>query len=313
MNYKQAINFIQQRRKNQLIAAENAYFDALDKFPELKAADEKYRQETLAAIKSGNTELAQKAKNNISEVLTKLGLIGIVRPAPYCLKCGDKGFINGKYCDCVRALTIGNDLIAFPLHDFDGIDYNLFDENDEKSFRGVVRFLKIAFDEKFPNTKSRIFSLLGNSGTGKTYLASCCVNAVLKKGYTPVFITAFEFVSRAAKYHTTFDETRDVYLQPLLDCDLLVIDDLGTEAIYKNITLEYLYLVINERQIKGRHTMITSNLTITTDPTKKSENLPNDLQKRYGAHITSRLLDDKTCYSHEFTGKDIRKKDIKLE
>lgn len=301
MNYRQAINFIQQRRKNQLIAAENAYYDALDKFPELKAADEKYRQETLAAIKSGNTELAQNAKNNISEVLTKLGLIGIVRPAPYCLKCGDKGFINGKYCDCARALTIGNDLIAFPLHDFNSIDYNLFHEDAKKEFMKIANDLEIIFDKKFPESKKRIFSLLGNSGTGKTYLASCCVNAVLKKGYTPVFITVFDFVSRAAKYHTTFDETRDVYLQPLLDCDLLVIDDLGTEAIYKNITLEYLYLVINERQIKGRHTMITSNLSL------------NELKIRYGAHITSRLLDDKTCYSHEFTGKDIRKKDIKLE
>ncbi len=300
MNYKQAINFIQQRRKNQLIAAENAYFDALDKFPELKAADEEYRKETLAALKSGNTEKAQRAKNEISKVLKKLDLLRTVNPVPYCSKCGDKGFINGGYCDCVRALTIGNDLISFPLHDFDDIDYNLFSETESNKFMKVANDLKTVFDKKFPESKKRIFSLLGNSGTGKTYLASCCVNAVLKRGYTPVFITAFEFLSRTAKYHTTFDETRDEYIQPLLDCDLLAIDDLGTEAVYKNITLEYLYLVINERQIRGRHTMITSNLSL------------NELQKRYGAHITSRLLDDKTCYTHEFNGQDIRKKDISL-
>ena len=85
---------------------------------------------------------------------------------------------------------------------------------------------------------------------------------------------------------------------PYLDCDLLAIDDLGTEAIYKNVTLEYLYMVINERQIAGKHTLITSNLSV------------NRLAERYGERIASRILDKKTCYAAEFSGKDIRAYEI---
>lgn len=199
-----------------------------------------------------------------------------------------------KICDCALSLSTSSDFISFPLHDFKDIDYSLFSQHDAARFRKTAGDFEIIFGEKFPDTKKRIFSLLGKSGTGKTFLASCAASAVVKKGYSAVFVTAFKFVSDAAKYHTTFDDTRDGFLQPYLDCDLMIIDDLGTEAVYKNITLEYLYLVINERQLAGKHTMITSNLSM------------DRLGERYGERIASRLLDKKTCYAAQFDGDDIR-------
>ncbi len=65
----------------------------------------------------------------------------------------------------------------------------------------------------------------------------------------------------------------------MLDCDVLVIDDLGTESTLKNVTKEYLYTVINERWLHGKTTVITTNLT------------PAELMNRYGESIASRILD----------------------
>lgn len=294
MNYYKAVNFIKQRRQNDIIRAENAYYDALDKYPSLKKADAEYRAATLAAYKSDNDEAAKQAGKSLKKEIAALGLEKTFFPSPHCKKCNDTGYFNGRICDCAMSLAITDELVTFPLHDFSEINYELFDDRSARLFKKTADDYRIIFRQKFPETKKRIFSLLGKSGTGKTFLASCAADAALKKGYSVVFVTAFRFVSDAAKYHTTFDDTRDGYLRPYLDCDLLIIDDLGTEAVYKNITLEYLYLVINERQLNGKHTMITSNLTL------------DELRSRYGERIASRLLDKKTCYATEFDGNDLR-------
>lgn len=191
-------------------------------------------------------------------------------------------------------MATAKDMIAFKLHDFDDIDYGLFTPDAARQFRKTAENYRIIFCDKFPDTKKRIFTLMGKSGTGKTFLASCAASAVLKKGCSVVFVTAFRFVSDACRYHTTFDDTRDGFLRPYLDCDLMIIDDLGTEAVYKNITLEYLYLVINERQLEGKHSIFTTNLHVDA------------LRARYGERISSRLMDKKTCYATEFDGGDIR-------
>lgn len=294
MNYYKAVNFIKQRRMQDLMRAETAYYDALDKFPSLKKADAEYRVAVMKSLEANDDEIASNAKTALDDEIKALGLQNEFFPVPHCSKCADTGYCDGKICDCVKQITISQELISFPLHDFSEINYDLFRKQTAEIFKKTADDYEIIFNRKFPDTKKRIFSLLGKSGTGKTFLASCAANAVVKKGYSAVFVTAFRFVSDAAKYHTTFDDTRDGYLSPYLDCDLLIIDDLGTEAVYKNITLEYLYLVINERQLARKHTVITSNFTV------------DELRTRYGERIASRLLDKKTCYASEFDGEDLR-------
>ena len=251
MNYNQAINLIRQRRQAQLVRAENAYMKALDEYPALKDADRRYREAVLHQLHGDSHGDVKKAERQLSGVIASLGLKEVFAPPPHCKKCGDSGYVNGKICDCVLSMATAKDMIAFKLHDFDDIDYGLFTPDAARQFRKPAENYRIIFCDKFPDTKKRIFTLMGKSGTGKTFLASCAASAVLKKGCSVVFVTAFRFVSDACRYHTTFDDTRDGFLRPYLDCDLMIIDDLGTEAVYKNITLEYLYLVINERQLEG--------------------------------------------------------------
>ena len=294
MNYNQAINLIRQRRQAQLVRAENAYMKALDEYPALKDADRRYREAVLHQLHGDSHGDVKKAERQLSDVIASLGLKEVFAPPPHCKKCGDSGYVNGKICDCVLSMATAKDMIAFKLHDFDDIDYGLFTPDAARQFRKTAENYRIIFCDKFPDTKKRIFTLMGKSGTGKTFLASCAASAVLKKGCSVVFVTAFRFVSDACRYHTTFDDTRDGFLRPYLDCDLMIIDDLGTEAVYKNITLEYLYLVINERQLEGKHSIFTTNLHV-------------DAQRaRYGERISSRLMDKKTCYATEFDGGDIR-------
>ena len=298
MNYAKAIERIRSRRDADLFNGEQFYYTALSLYPALKEADSAYRKATLESIKTGDATVANQKKAELDELIRNLGLFDKIYPAPHCKKCNDTGFTGNRVCDCVKAITVGDELISFPLHDFSDIDATLFEGKDATAFFEALKVLKIAFEKKFPDTKKRIFSLVGKSGTGKTFLASCSASAVLAKGRSVVFLTAFGVISRAMKYHTTFDESKEAWLQPLLDCDLLIIDDLGTEAIFKNVTLEYLYLIINERQLKGKHTFITSNLTF------------DEIKARYGERIASRILDNKTCYVAEFNFKDIRKINI---
>lgn len=88
---------------------------------------------------------------------------------------------------------------------------------------------------------------MGKCGSGKTFAASCMAKAISDKGYSVIMLSSFAFANRMLKYHVALSSEKLQYLEPLLDCDLLVIDDLGSENIIKNVTVEYLFHVINER------------------------------------------------------------------
>lgn len=294
MNYSQAINFITSRRRDELIAAEVDYMSALNQYPELKKADDDYRSAILLTVMSDDDTEEKRCKTRLRGIIEKLGLQNLLPPAPHCAKCGDTGFCDGKICDCVKAMAIGDKHMALALHDFADIDYSMFPDGERAIYENIADKYARFFTGKFPGGNIKTFSLLGKAGTGKTYLASCAVKTAIERGYSAVFVTAFTFVSDMTKYHTTFNDSREGFLSPYIDCDLLAIDDLGTEPINKNVTLEYLYLVLNERQLAGKHTIITSNLTM------------NEIGVRYGERITSRLFDNKTCNTHEFNGSDIR-------
>ena len=95
-------------------------------------------------------------------------------------------------------------------------------------------------------------------------------------------------------YHGSFDKDKSNILSALLDPDLLIIDDLGTEPLFKNVTREYLGVVITERNLHKKRTIITSNLT------------PNDLLDRYGERIYSRIFSKINSLQIALTGDDLR-------
>ena len=166
MNYAQAVNFIKQRRQNDLIRAEYAYSEALERFPSLKKADENYRAAVVRSLKSGGEGQAPDEKRALDEEIGRLGLQNTLFPAPHCSKCGDTGYCGGKICDCALSLSTSSEFISFPLHDFKDIDYSLFSQHD------AARFRKTAgnnFRRKISRYQKTHFFAAGQIGHGKDF------------------------------------------------------------------------------------------------------------------------------------------------
>lgn len=300
MDYKKAINFIVSRRREDLAEADAFFKRLLSARPEFRQAELALRAAQLDFAKGKGSEKEVKRLEKIrDDVIDKLGVREKLYPSPHCKKCGDTGRTGKEICGCVKKLAIETrgDCVQFPMRLFEDADFSVFSERDLPLAIKTAAELK-AIALKGAEAKRKNINLLGKTGTGKTYFASCFAGESSLAGRTVVFITAFSFVDRALKYHTSFTADKAEQLSPLLDADVLIIDDLGTESMLKNVTAEYLYHVINERQLNKRTTLITSNLSI------------DEIAIRYGERTASRLFDKKLCYTREFDFKDIRKIDI---
>lgn len=210
-----------------------------------------------------------------------------------CNICKDTGVTDNGYCICFKKLLSKlikqnfqdkvDDKHIFKNSKLDDLDPNY------KLYDTMQKWCK-----KYPDVKTHNINILGSTGCGKTYLTECMANYLSEKNVLVQFLTAFNFNTLMTKYHTTFNETRNMYLDTVLDCEVLIIDDLGTEPINKNVTLEYLYLVINERQLNNKTTIITSNLTL------------ENILDRYGERIFSRLYNKQVSLTLQMLGKDKR-------
>jgi DNA replication protein DnaC len=292
MNYSSAISEIIARRRDELAAASLRYLELLKADEKLHALDSSYRTAAL----DGDEKQAQSLDAAIKQRLRDLGEYERVYPAVHCEKCEDTGFCGTKICDCVKRYAISKNEIRFPLYDFSSSTPSIFGEHSEE-YAKRQKILETLMT-KFPESNKRTVVLLGSAGTGKTFLASCCANAALSKGASVTFVSAFEFVEKALRYHVSPSGAKDEGLSRFIDADLLVIDDLGTEPIYKNVTKEYFFLIIGERQLSRKYTIFTSNLTI------------DEIAARYGERTASRLFSGKECLAFEFNYADARK--IKL-
>lgn len=297
MDYKSAVNFIVNRRRDDLAAASAFFKRALARDPEFRVAELALRHAELEFARGNVAEAEVTELRRVrDEIVKKRGYGDKLNPPPHCPICGDTGKTRDGFCRCVKKLAIESrsDSVEFPLRSFDEIDYSLFLPGAKSFVEKTAANLK-AIADKGADAKRKNVNLIGGSGTGKTFLASCFAGESEAVGRTVVFITAFTFLNLALSYHTSFDRGRADTLAPLLDCDVLIIDDLGTESMLKNVTAEYLYLVVNQRQLRGLTTVITSNLSI------------DGIAVRYGERIASRLFDRRLCYTAEFDFADIRK------
>lgn len=279
--------------------SEQAYHDAL-KNPAFHANDTNIRTVNLQIAKLEFQNKPTQTEQELLRVLNK-ERAGILKnmnlkesdltPNYVCTKCNDTGICDGKYCKCFTSLVekyLREDCCdsVNPEHTF----------RNSKTVEGDTQTVYEKLEkwcQKYPNKIINI-TLYGNTGTGKTYLTECITNELINKGVVVQYMTAFTFNNLATKYHTTFDETKNNYIDTLLDCDVLVIDDLGTEPINKNVTLEYLYLVINERQQNNRPTIITTNLSL------------EGVLSRYGERVFSRLNNKQLSLAVSLKGNDMR-------
>ncbi len=297
MTYKQAAEFVVGRRKHERDAAQILFGEALKSEPALLTVETELRALRLAEIKGEKIDQKHLValEKEKSGMLAALGLTGdALDPPPHCAQCGDTARTGGGYCACVKALALnGQKSLEFPCRSFSEIDYERFDANHRERNRVIYESVQKICD-KYPGNKRKVVTVLGGTGTGKTLLAGCAATRMAERGLTVCAVTAFGFVNRALKYHTTFDGEKLSFLEPLLDADFLAVDDLGTESILKNVTHEYLLNVLNERIHAGKLTIFTSNLSQA------------GIMARYGERIYSRLFDKALGYTEVLGGKDLR-------
>lgn len=208
-----------------------------------------------------------------------------IYPNYSCKKCQDNGYVVGELCDCLKQ-EINKELFAYS-----GFSKKLVTFNDNKISHPAFNLM-----EKWCDVKTEKINVLisGGTGTGKTFLTECVASKLMDNNKTVLFTTAFNLNNAMLNYHISFDSNRNQILEPFLTCEVLIIDDLGTEPMLKNVTKEYLYYIVNERMLNSLSTIITTNLNI------------KDIMDTYGERVMSRLSNKKTSIMINLVNDDMR-------
>lgn len=218
-------------------------------------------------------------------------------PQYTCKICKDTGYSDGKVCKCYEELLNSlsykelADKAPLRISSFD--DFNISLYKDEKARGRMENILTYCrnyandFDLDSPN----VF-MFGETGLGKTHLSLAIAGTVIKKGYGVVYGSAQNLLNMVEREHFGRSEEPDgATEEKLLSCDLLILDDLGSEFTTQFIVAE-LYNIINTRMAKGLPTIINSNIALS------------ELEGRYTNRITSRIIGDYMLLN--FVGNDIR-------
>ena len=259
--------------------------------PALKALHEQIRKlqiEQLRRAVTGDMDATQihTLMNEAAAMLTGAGFDKhYLDPIYTCADCHDTGTLKGgTRCSCFKKRVLEDKLSAARLTDdsvsFEQFDETLFDKTpmaSGRSQRDIMRAIRTVcekYADDFPDSKPFLL-LSGGIGLGKTYAAKCLMRRVIEHGYTAAFYTAYRLFSLFHRHRLG----ENIDLDPIFNVPLLVIDDIGTEPMTRNVTVEYFFDLINERLALGRHTVIVTNLSF------------NDINARYGERIHSRLMD----------------------
>lgn len=258
---------------------------------------EKPDKKLIASL--GETLKKTKAQKNL--LLKKMGLTERdLKPKYACEKCEDSGFVGGKPCECFlkrrnEELIKSCGIKPNELSDFSDFREDIFSDERQKKKTNELKTWLQNWCKGFPAVSKILITLIGETGTGKTFLSKCVAKNIIQKGASVCFVSAFEMNNMFLKYHTTFDASKSSVLVPLIASDLLIIDDLGTEPLINNVTVNYLFLVLSERERLSKPVIITTNLK------EKS------LQQHYDDRIYSRLSNKKCGILFKIDGDDLRR------
>lgn len=207
-----------------------------------------------------------------------------------CDKCKDSGKTADGFCHCFyeKLTDLAYTELEVRKHRLNDFSDDTLTETEQR-----MRTEKLYSYARNFSTDSKNLLFIGSPGTGKTFLSSAIANEVAKKNYNVIYLTACELNQILVNYHTAPLYKKQTVFDVLSSCDLLVIDDLGTEPIFKNVTVEYLLSIISERDANRKPYVISTNLSL------------EKLLQRYGERIFSRLK-SKNTVKLLFGGKDLR-------
>lgn len=216
-----------------------------------------------------------------------------------CTKCGDTGFIENKMCSCMKeALTLAGiessgfaSLIKEQSFDNFSLDYYKKNAHHYEMMSRNLAFLR-DYASSFDPKSSPSILMMGGTGLGKTHLSSAVARGVIEKGNDVFYTGAIDLFSQfEIQRFKTYNNEPNELIERYFECDLLIIDDLGTEMI-NQFSISTLYNLLNDRLSRKKPTIVSTNLS------------QEDIQKKYTDRITSRMLGEyKVVF---FVGTDIR-------
>lgn len=303
-------DFDKKRKKNESIRQLHL-FEVYEKVPEIKEIDYELSStglQILAASLEGKDGLEERI-NKIKEknlalqekrrlLLTENGFDANFTDLRYdCPACADQGYVGERMCSCLRRALITKQLESSGVgqlisnQSFDNFSLEMYSEDIRPHMACLFEDLREYAGEFDQNSQNIIF--VGGTGLGKTHLSTAIAKAVIEKGYYVIYETASNIFADFEN-----DRFRDRYngeepvANKYMECDLLIIDDLGTEVV-TNFTVSCLYNLINTRLNKKLPIILSTNLN------------SQEIRKLYNDRITSRIFGDFDIKL--FKGTDIRK------
>ncbi len=284
------------------------YFDEVMKIPDVKDCYKQIRslQIDIARAQYYNDDCTallnqKKYLHNKMQSLLKMSEIDAnkLKTRYNCPLCQDRGVVDGVDCACLKQemaniLLQKSGLNKDKLPNFGDVYFKIFGDNAPVVQK--VYSVMQEYCDKLNTTPKKVVTITGSVGVGKTYLLECVVNDCISRGHYVIYTTAFNLNNDMLRYHTSPIEDKGEILQKYIDCDLLCIDDLGTETMLKNVTNEYLYQIISERLQQGKNTIITTNLEL------------DQIIDTYDERIFSRIASKNNCVLIKMQGDDLRLK-----
>ena len=254
----------------------------------------------LQELKERTSRLTQKKAYILTENNIPLSFLELQYT---CKKCKDTGYLDtGKKCDCLkqeiikRAYAVSNLDNILGKENFKNFNLDLFSSQPFEDYslspkENMLDILSIteSFVSNFNAKDSENLIFFGSTGLGKTYLCNCIAKSLLDKGYVVVYQTSFKLLEIVENYK--FKKSDSELYQLIFDCDLLIIDDLGTEFTNTFTNIE-IFNILNTRLLNKKSIVISTNLS------------PIEIANVYGDRITSRIVANFNLL--RFYGSDLR-------
>ena len=305
-NYREARDEIEARRTSAVALAERRCEELALSSPEIKRIDEALRGTGLelfrVACSGGNIASVRRKNEELMSArraeLQRLGLPEDYTDVKYtCPKCSDTGFVGTKMCSCLKELLITKNIKSSGMgkliekQSFDNFTLEKLEGEDRLRMEKNLAIAK-SYAELFPKKRGNLL-LIGTTGTGKTHISTAIAKEIIHQGFDVIYDSVQNIISdfEADKFKSGYNQTEAIS-EKYLECELLIIDDLGTEFTTQFST-SVIYNLLNTRQNRGLSTVISTNLSA------------KELASKYDGRIYSRIVgSDYTVLF--FSGKDYR-------
>jgi len=315
-NFDKAKREISRRRQKPEDEAKQRRDELVTACPEIEEIESEIAKAGLEAIRAismgANAQeyIGNLAKKNLAQqkqrkdLLLSLGVDEDYLEVKYnCPICEDRGVVDGRRCECIKALLkkyAYDELCkcsSVKLSSFNGFRLDFYPQHPDartgvsprdrmEQVLNYCRNWADDFDREAPSVL-----MYGATGLGKTHLSLAMAKSALDKGYGVVYGSTQNLLSRLEREKFGKSDNSDSTEQMLLECDLLILDDLGAE-FSTSFTISALYNIINTRMMTGLPVIINTNLSF------------EELEQKYTQRISSRIIGDYTPI--EFIGRDIR-------